>query len=205
MDDPKWKDYLAFAKDSLTSMVPEALIRELELRSITPETRKKFFEEGKIVVGTGKLPDGSVCPKCTGNWYKWRVWVYEMMEYDDEIKNLLLNGKTALDIEAYALKNGMMNLERDGIFKSIEGQTTLEEIYRIVKHKWLDKDKQNAYVITSAQAKKQAADQQAVEATKPDYGQMWQVAVVTPVSVPVAIIMTPVWNSSVISPPTPAI
>lgn len=95
-----------------------------------------------------------------------------MMEYDDEIKNLLLQGKTALDVESYALKQGMMNLERDGIFKSIEGQTTLEEIYRIVKHKWLDKSKQDAYAVSSAQAKQQANAQQAIEATKPDYGQM---------------------------------
>ena len=45
MDDPKWKDYLAFARDSLTSMIPEALTRELELRNITPETWKRFFEQ----------------------------------------------------------------------------------------------------------------------------------------------------------------
>jgi len=32
-----------------------------------------------------------------------------------------------------------MNLERDGIFKAIEGQTTLDEVYRIVKHKSIDK------------------------------------------------------------------
>jgi|GEM_PF-276607 len=96
----------------------------------------------------------------------------EMMEYDDEIKNLLLQGKTALDIEAYALKNGMINLERDGIFKSIEGQTTIEEVYRIVKHKWLDKEKQNQHTIHSAQAKQQAKDQQSVEKHKLDYGAM---------------------------------
>lgn len=174
MDDPKWQDYLIFAKDSLTSMVPEALTRELELRKISPETWKQFFEDGSITVGTGKAADGSVCTKCNGGGYKWRVGVLEMMEYDDEIKNLLLQWKTALDIEAYALKNGMINLERDGIFKSIEGQTTLEEVYRIVKHKWLDKEKQNQHSVNSAQAKQQAANQQAIEAHKLDYGQMPQ-------------------------------
>jgi type IV pilus assembly protein PilB len=179
MDDPKRKDYLAFARDSLTSMKSEALTRELELRNIDDTTRKRFFEEGKIIVWPGKLADGSVCPKCNGNGYKWRVGVYEMMEYDDEIKNLLLQGKTALDVEAYALKNGMMNLERDGIFKSIEWQTTLEEIYRIVKHKWLDKEKQDEHTANSAQAQQQAAVQQAIEAQHLEYGQAVQ-AVVAP-------------------------
>lgn len=57
------------------------------------------------------------------------------MEYNDEIKNLLLQGKTAFEIEKYALEKGMANLERDGIFKIIRGVMTLEELYRLVKHK----------------------------------------------------------------------
>ena len=126
------------------------------------------------------------------------------MEYDDEIKNLLLNGKTALDIEAYALKNGMMNLERDGIFKSIEGQTTLEEVYRIVKHKWLDKDKQNAHALHSAQAKQQAADQQAVEATKSNYGQMGQAPAAAPVSTP-SVVPTPAVAAPVVPVVVPVV
>lgn len=57
------------------------------------------------------------------------------MEYTDDIKNLLLQGKTAFEIEKFALAQGMMNLERDGVFKIINGKTTLDEIYRIVTHK----------------------------------------------------------------------
>jgi type II secretory ATPase GspE/PulE/Tfp pilus assembly ATPase PilB-like protein len=58
-----------------------------------------------------------------------------VMEYTDDIKNLLLQGKTAFEIEKYALSQWMMNLERDGIFKIIKWATTLDEIYRIVTHK----------------------------------------------------------------------
>ena len=57
------------------------------------------------------------------------------MEYNDDIKNLLLQGKTAFEIERYALDKGMFNLERDGIFKVIKGMITLDELYRLVKHK----------------------------------------------------------------------
>lgn len=137
-ENKRWAEYREFAKESLTSMVPEALTRELELRTISQDDRKRFYDRGEMAEGSGKLSDGTECPNCRGKWYKWRVWVYEMMEYDDEIKNLLLQWKTALDVERYALKQWMMNLERDGIFKAIEGQTTLEEVYRIVKHKSID-------------------------------------------------------------------
>ena len=63
-----------------------------------------------------------------------------MMEYTDTIRNLLTWGKNAYEIEAFALKKGMINLERDGIFKIIKGNTTLDEIYKIIKHKEVVED-----------------------------------------------------------------
>ena len=43
-----------------------------------------------------------------------------MMEYTDEIRNQIISGKTAYEIENYALINGMVNLERDGVLKTIK-------------------------------------------------------------------------------------
>lgn len=57
------------------------------------------------------------------------------MEYNDAIKDLLLQGKTAFEIEKYALEKGMSSLERDGIYKVIQWVITLDELYRLVKHK----------------------------------------------------------------------
>jgi type IV pilus assembly protein PilB len=67
--------------------------------------------------------------------YKGRVGLYEMMDYTDDIKMMLLNGKSAFEIGKYALSNGMIDLERDGIFKAIQGQLDLNEIYRFIKIK----------------------------------------------------------------------
>jgi type II secretory ATPase GspE/PulE/Tfp pilus assembly ATPase PilB-like protein len=47
----------------------------------------------------------------------------------------LLAEKSAFDIENYALQHGMINLERDWVFKIIEGITTLDEVYAYVKTK----------------------------------------------------------------------
>ncbi|NCO97659.1 hypothetical protein GW864_00525 [bacterium] len=51
---------------------------------------------------------------------------------------MLLNGKSVFEIENLTLQNGMINLERDGIFKVIKGITTLDEVYRYVKTKFQD-------------------------------------------------------------------
>ena len=58
-----------------------------------------------------------------------------MMEYDDELKNNILLWKTAFDIEMLELKRWMINLERDGVFKTIKWLTTLPEIYRFTRAK----------------------------------------------------------------------
>jgi type IV pilus assembly protein PilB len=116
------------ALEAIGSMKKEDLIRELKLRWITQEQWNKFIKEGILYKGRW-------CDICEWTWYKWRVWLYEMMEYTDDIKNLLLQWKTAFEIEVYALKNWMLNLERDGVFKAIKWLTTLEEVYRLTKHK----------------------------------------------------------------------
>ena len=55
------------------------------------------------------------------------------MDYTDDIKSLILDGKSAFDIWHYALAKGMIDLERDGIFKIIHGNLTLDELYRFVR------------------------------------------------------------------------
>jgi type II secretory ATPase GspE/PulE/Tfp pilus assembly ATPase PilB-like protein len=61
------------------------------------------------------------------------VGLYEMMDYTDNIRMMLLDGKSAFEIGKYALANGMIDLERDGLFKAIQGKLDLNEIYRFVK------------------------------------------------------------------------
>jgi type II secretory ATPase GspE/PulE/Tfp pilus assembly ATPase PilB-like protein len=48
---------------------------------------------------------------------------------------MLLAGSSNMEIEQYALKNGMIDLERDWIFKVMKWLTDIEEVYRYVKMK----------------------------------------------------------------------
>lgn len=132
-DTPKWLN----AKESFTMMDKEKLKAEITSRKIPAEQWKQFINDGVIFMWTGKDPEkpDQTCPVCNGTGYKGRVGLYEMMEYSDDIKNMLINGKTAYEVEKFALEKGMVNLERDGIFKTIKGLTTLDEVYNLVKHK----------------------------------------------------------------------
>ena len=127
-------DHYHYAKESLAQMDAKKLETELKLRNITQDEWGKF-SDGNITIGTGKLTNGDSCTTCNGTGYKWRVGLFECMEYDDVLKDMLLHDKTAFEVEKVLLENGMISLERDGIFKTIKGLTTLEEVYRLSKHR----------------------------------------------------------------------
>ncbi len=132
-DDPKYK----YAKESFRNFDKEALKKEILSRGINQQQRNDFINNAMIYTGSGKDPvTGEKCPICGWTWYKGRVGLFEMMDYTDEIKNMLLDGKSSFEVESIALQRGMINLERDGVFKIIKGMTTIEEVYRYVKAKF---------------------------------------------------------------------
>lgn len=129
-DERRWH-----AKKTFVNFDKEMLKKEIISRWITKEQRSKFMVEWKILKWTGEV-DWQKCPICGGIWYKWRLGIFEVMDYSDDIKNMLMEWKSNMEIEQHALKNGMIDLERDGIFKVIKWMTDLDEIYRYVKTKY---------------------------------------------------------------------
>ena len=123
--------------EALQTMKPEHLKREIKLRKIPIENWNKFTKEGILFIGSWKDKESwETCPVCWGSGEKWRVWLYEFMEYDDDLRQKILDWASALEVEKYALKEKwMVNLERDGIFKAIKWLINPNELYRLVKHK----------------------------------------------------------------------
>ncbi len=120
----------------LQSMNPEHIKREIKLRWISVSRWEEFTKEWIIYVWSWKDPKWWwVCPVCWWSWEKWRVWLYELMEYDDNLKQKILDGASALEVEKFALKEWMINLERDWVFKIIKWLITPNELYRFIKHK----------------------------------------------------------------------
>jgi type II secretory ATPase GspE/PulE/Tfp pilus assembly ATPase PilB-like protein len=130
----KWNPQHTYALQNFKNFDKDLLKKEVLSRNISQEQRNAFVNDGMISVGTWKDPvTGQTCPVCKGSGYKWRVGLFEMMDYTDDLKALILKWEQAIEIESYALQHGMINLERDGIFKVIQWMTTLEEVYSYVK------------------------------------------------------------------------
>jgi len=78
-------------------------------------------------------PSDKGCEECDGEGYKGRVGIFEIMVMTENIKKSVLAGMPSLEIQKVAQKDGMITLEQDGIIKALEGVTSLEEIYKLVK------------------------------------------------------------------------
>jgi type IV pilus assembly protein PilB len=73
---------------------------------------------------------GKGCGTCNKTGYKGRVGLYEVMEINDELRELILVGASALELKKKAIDNGMLTLRRSGLTKVALGQTTIEEVVR---------------------------------------------------------------------------
>lgn len=64
--------------------------------------------------------------------YKGRVGIHETMKMTSTIKDLVIKGSGADQIEEQAKKEGMMTMIEDGIFLAVQGMTSIEEVLRVV-------------------------------------------------------------------------
>src|SRR5579872_132513 len=87
-------------------------------------------EESKTI----KIQKGKGCGVCNNTGYKGRCGLYEVMEVDDEIRELVLVGASAVELKKKAIERGMITLRRSGLIKVAAGMTTLEEVARETIH-----------------------------------------------------------------------
>ena len=64
--------------------------------------------------------------------YKSRVGIHEVLKVTTSIKDLIMKGATTAEIEAQAKKEGMLTMLEDGIFNAVQGNTTIEEVLRVI-------------------------------------------------------------------------
>jgi type IV pilus assembly protein PilB len=79
---------------------------------------------------TLKLFKGRGCERCSNTGYKGRVGLYEVLEVDDELKEMILSGGSAFELRQKAMQSGMMTLRMSGLQKIRDGMTSVEEVVR---------------------------------------------------------------------------
>ncbi|EPX63199.1 Type IV fimbrial assembly, ATPase PilB [Cystobacter fuscus DSM 2262] len=68
------------------------------------------------------------CRDCNDRGYRGRVAIYEVMPFWDGLKELVINGASAAELKAEAIRLGMSSLRMSALAKMMDGVTTLEEV-----------------------------------------------------------------------------
>jgi type II secretory ATPase GspE/PulE/Tfp pilus assembly ATPase PilB-like protein len=71
---------------------------------------------------------GKGCEKCGGTGYKGRIGIFELIVFNDEIRELILTRPSANMVGNLAKVRPM---KEDGLLKVRQGQTTIDEVVRV--------------------------------------------------------------------------
>ena len=98
-------------------------------KTLVKEKVVKAGEDWKDVV----IYEAVGCKMCHDG-YKGRIGIYETMEITPELQKMIVPTVTAEQLEQAAREqNGMVSMLEDGIIKTVEGMTTLEEVLRVAR------------------------------------------------------------------------
>jgi type IV pilus assembly protein PilB len=76
---------------------------------------------------------GHGCPKCHQTGFKGRTAIHELLIINDSIREAILNRRTAAEIRQVARAHArLVSLWEDGMYKAVNGVTTLDELERVV-------------------------------------------------------------------------
>jgi type II secretory ATPase GspE/PulE/Tfp pilus assembly ATPase PilB-like protein len=103
--------------------VPQKIDKEI-LRSEGLDPRQF---EGKTIYA----PAG--CPKCQNTGFFDRMGIFEMIKVDDRVRKMIIEKRDAPFIREKCVASGMKTMLDDGIEKIIQGITSLDEVFRVIR------------------------------------------------------------------------
>jgi type II secretory ATPase GspE/PulE/Tfp pilus assembly ATPase PilB-like protein len=120
---------------SVTGILAQRLVRLL-CSCHTVEAATPDFQARLVQLGASKPPKKMSlavgCDKCNQSGYVSRVGVYELLRIDDSIRNIIRNNGSSEQIRQTARSGGMRLMQEDALDKVMAGETTIEEILRVV-------------------------------------------------------------------------
>ena len=119
---------------TLEGICAQRLVRRICTHCRTPyepnEVQLKELRLTEEEIKGKKFYYGRGCSKCNGTGYRGRIGVFEIMTFDDEIRDLIMNRASTNVLRVAAQKKGMILLRDNGLAIIYDGITTLDEIVK---------------------------------------------------------------------------
>jgi|SRR3989344_2573321 len=97
---------------------------DVELTALQDYFPPELLKKNKFYAGTG-------CNECNGTGFRSRTGIHEVLEINEEVRDLIMKHANATEIKKASMKNGMITMIEDGFQKVMEGVTTIEEVLRV--------------------------------------------------------------------------
>ncbi len=136
---------------ALSLSIAQRLVRKLcnkckQERPVTPEEEtllrkilKGACDTGKNIEAYNLTADMTIklftapgCPACNGTGFKGRIGIFEAILTDEEIEKIIPTNPSEREIKAIASKQGIFNMQEDGVVKILSGITSIEEVQSVV-------------------------------------------------------------------------
>jgi len=79
-----------------------------------------------------KFHRGAGCEHCVNTGFKGRLPVSELLAVDEPFREAVLKKMPTRALEEIAIQQGMRTLWKNGLQRAVAGQTTVDEIIRVV-------------------------------------------------------------------------
>ncbi len=73
------------------------------------------------------------CEQCSQTGYRGRVALLEMLVMSDQIRSMILQHRDAREVARHAMEEGMQSMYQDGLYKLVQGVTSVEEVLRVTR------------------------------------------------------------------------
>jgi len=123
----------------VSSTLAGAMAQRL-VRRICPGCKTEYEPDPRKTPRDFQLQPGQVvwrglgCDDCRRTGYRGRMGIHELMPLDDELADMIVARRSALDLTRAAVRNGMRLLREDGWKKVREGATTIEAVVACTAH-----------------------------------------------------------------------
>jgi len=123
----------------LISASVSAILAQRLVRRICPKCREQVADVDESAAaflkesgaGVERLYRGTGCDPCRQTGYKGRVGLFELLELDEDIRDLIAGSAPLPELRRAAREKGARTLREDGLQKIREGVTTVEEVLRV--------------------------------------------------------------------------
>ena len=123
----------------LITATVEAIVAQRLVRRICNGCKEEYEPSSEELLELKLRPEdvsdrtffrGKGCNQCNNSGYRGRLAIFEIMEFDDAVRELVLSQASTAVLRVEAQKRGMRSLRECGLLAIYDGQTTIDEVVR---------------------------------------------------------------------------